>query len=862
MKKILLIVGTVLGIILIALAALPFLVPSSVYANQIEKAASDALGRQVTIAGDARLSIFPVISATVKDVTVANPEGFEEPNMIEASALRGSVRLLPLLSRRVEVSELSFEDATVRLTRLEDGTPNWTFATTDTSGQEVEDEEPSSGGDPFAASIDRASLRNAALIFEDWQSGLRYELTEFDAETSLTSAKKPMSLKARGKFQQEPFELNITLATPQALMGGSEATIDANFGSSLGNVTFDGRLSPAEPISLTGQFSADVPRLKRVQEFLVLDLPVDVEPLGGISASGRIDGEIPALRIDFDELRLSGEGLNASFAGELALGDTPSLDGTISLAVRDAYGLSEQLGLNQPTLQPLRQISANARLEGAIDGLSLESIDFKSNSPNLSASYAGAASFADGGSVDGNISIKSDQLRTLASYFDVDLPQGEDLNSAAFAGQATGSFERISIRSGSFALDDTRVTGTLTADLSARVPSLQADLTVSKLDLSAFLGQDNVADSAENSPTEGWSDEPLDLAALKALNADLSLKAAEVVLGNIVLRDTDIQAVINDGALDATLNQVSAFGGAWTGNAIVDTSIPRPTFKFGLSADKVQARELLDSTAGFDKLSGLGLVTVDFSSAGLSLQDIVSSMNGTLFINLDSGALAGVNLGQLVRTAASLQQLIGAGNLTAESFGNAVSPQSQTDFTSFASTLNVQDGVAQIQNLSLINSVLDVKGSGKIDLGARSMDVRLVPAFDRSGQGASASSIQVDGIPVPLRVHGDWVSPKFAPDLSAVRSALTEKARGKAADELQNAIGGDLGSIVSGVVSGNKPQARDDVATPANPASEDQTDDANDTNQESSEPPAKDSEKDAREQALKQVLSTILKPRE
>ena len=172
MRRILIFAGAGLGVLLILLVTLPFFIPSSVYKTQIEQAATDALGREVSISGNARISIFPGISASVEDVSVANPEGFEAEHMVEAGALRGSVRLWPLLSRRVEVSELSFEDASVMLTRRSDGVVNWEFG--GAGDRTSDDAEPSAGG-PFSASIDRARLRNATLVYEDLATGERYD---------------------------------------------------------------------------------------------------------------------------------------------------------------------------------------------------------------------------------------------------------------------------------------------------------------------------------------------------------------------------------------------------------------------------------------------------------------------------------------------------------------------------------------------------------------------------------------------------------------------------------------------------------------------------------------------------------------
>ncbi|MEP1599393.1 MAG: AsmA family protein, partial [Hyphomonas sp.] len=95
MKRVLLIISGIAILLIIAAVSVPFFIPKSVYKAQIERAATNALQREVTLAGDVNISVFPRISASVQQVTVANPEGFATPNMIEAGELRGSVKWIP-----------------------------------------------------------------------------------------------------------------------------------------------------------------------------------------------------------------------------------------------------------------------------------------------------------------------------------------------------------------------------------------------------------------------------------------------------------------------------------------------------------------------------------------------------------------------------------------------------------------------------------------------------------------------------------------------------------------------------------------------------------------------------------------------
>ncbi len=177
MKRTILILAGIFGLLLVAALTIPFFVPKSVYKTQIEKAATSALNREVLLTGDVSVSVFPRISASVGGVTVANPDGFSAPNMIEAGELRGSVKWMPLLSRRVEVQELAFVDANVQLEKLADGRTNWDFGTAET-------EQPASTGDGASvnASIAKASLKNASLTYRDDEAGTEYVLKDLNLD--------------------------------------------------------------------------------------------------------------------------------------------------------------------------------------------------------------------------------------------------------------------------------------------------------------------------------------------------------------------------------------------------------------------------------------------------------------------------------------------------------------------------------------------------------------------------------------------------------------------------------------------------------------------------------------------------------
>ena len=129
----------------------------------------------------------------------------------------------------------------------------------------------------------------------------------------------------------------------------------------------------------------------------------------------------------------------------------------------------------------------------------------------------------------------------------------------------------------------------------------------------------------------------------------------------------------------------------------------------------------------------------------------------------------------------------------------AFSPSASTDFSKFLGNLKIQNGVATLTELNIDNPVVGVLGTGQIDLGARTLDIRLTPRIDVAATGAG-STIGVGDIPIPVRVYGSWSNVRFGLDSSAVQAELTSRLRNRAASEITNRIGGDAGNILGQVL--------------------------------------------------------------
>jgi uncharacterized protein involved in outer membrane biogenesis len=80
--------GIILLVAVTAALAAPYLVPWNSYRAQLESYGEKLTGRDVAIAGDIAVKLFPWPMLEAKHVSIGNPEGFSEGAFIQADVIR------------------------------------------------------------------------------------------------------------------------------------------------------------------------------------------------------------------------------------------------------------------------------------------------------------------------------------------------------------------------------------------------------------------------------------------------------------------------------------------------------------------------------------------------------------------------------------------------------------------------------------------------------------------------------------------------------------------------------------------------------------------------------------------------------
>jgi AsmA protein len=205
-------VALMVGIIL----ALPFLVDLNKYQDQYKPLLEDALNRKVQLK-DIRLTIWPRIGARVADVVVLDDPAFNSSPFTSLTSLDIGVKLMPLLSGKVEVEEITLRDPVITVIKNKSGVLN--VSTIGRTGVALP-KTPSRAPIPSTEgplkilallAVDRVSLAGGKLTYRDLSAAKTTEYVLQDMELLLRSVRLGQSPSLHVGMIVQPFNLPVKL---------------------------------------------------------------------------------------------------------------------------------------------------------------------------------------------------------------------------------------------------------------------------------------------------------------------------------------------------------------------------------------------------------------------------------------------------------------------------------------------------------------------------------------------------------------------------------------------------------------------------------------------------------------------------
>jgi AsmA protein len=325
-------------------------------------------------------------------------------------------------------------------------------------------------------------------------------------------------------------------------------------------------------------------------------------------------------------------------------------------------------------------------------------------------------------------------------------------------------------------------------------PALDFDLDLDRLNVDRYLppaSEDKTA--KEDSGDQGSGETKIPTEPLRGLAIDQGkVRIGALTVSGAKMEEITVEVTADNGKI--RLNPLSAnlYGGKYQGDIRLDATGDKLGVAVNERLQGVQAQPLLADLAGFSRLVGQGDFTLDATTRGATVTEILDGLKGKAVFGFQDGTIDGINLAQMLRQAMARFQ----GNKA-----SADEPQ-KTDFTTLGGTVRIDGGTLSNDDLNLKTPLMRVTGGGSANVIKREIDYRLNLNVVGSLEGQGGANLsQLKGVPIPLRISGSMMAPSFdlalGEQLEAMakqrvdekKEELKAKAEEKAKEKVQEKVG-------------------------------------------------------------------------
>ena len=216
MKKILIwllaLGGGLLVLVLAAVLIIPRFIDVESYLPTIENKVTEATGRSFSIGRDVEVSVFPWVGASFSNLQLGNPEKFGGGEFVKVQSFEARVKLMPLLSKKIEIDKFVLNGPEIQLVKLEDGSVNWSMGSqkSPTTQDKPAGEKKGKGGEGLPISslqVGEFVVTNGRLLYVD--KGINYTRTVDNINLQLQniSLEQPIDVSFQADVDAKPMSV-------------------------------------------------------------------------------------------------------------------------------------------------------------------------------------------------------------------------------------------------------------------------------------------------------------------------------------------------------------------------------------------------------------------------------------------------------------------------------------------------------------------------------------------------------------------------------------------------------------------------------------------------------------------------------
>lgn len=703
------------------------------YKSVIVKLVKEKKQRTLDLEGDIKLTFWPKLGADLGKVKLSEHNSAREFASIDRAKV--SLALLPLLKKELVVDTIYIDGLNVTAVRHKDGSTNFDDLLS-------KDEEESQ---QIKFDVDGVKVTNTELRFIDEMQDTVYMIKRFNLQTGHIALARPFDLETTFDLVGQKPKLNAKFDISGNFMADVE---NKHYVVKKLDAAINGAVASLKNAHIT--LVGDVDAKPATTELLVDGLKFALE---GAQEDAKIALKLSAPKLTVQKDVVTGKRADVSFSQEKGNDNIHA-----NLALKDIKG-SPQAVQSSGIKGELSATQGSRHIEGKF------SSPFTGNIDKLIFDLPKLA---------GNLNITDPALPKGAMQGAFNLNLHSDLKQ-----EKMNTDLAIDV-------DDLHLKGNI-GIASFSNPVYQFNLNLNKLDADKYI-------TKSDKPADNKSDNtPIDLSALKKLNAQGSLHIGDLKVANIKTNDVNLKLNANQGLAELAPFSANLYRGKMNGSLKIDAR-NTPSIVFKQSMSNIAIEPLLMDAINNDMLSGKGTLNLDITIQGNSVNALKKSLNGNAAINLADGAVKGIDIAGTIRGVKDKLNFMKQANVTGDK-------TKRTDFAEMSASFTIKNGVAHNEDLNIKAPLFRIAGDGDIDIANQTINYTAKPTVVNSLKGQGGSDLGLlNGLTIPIKVTGTFAKPNYALDFSGL-------AAGIAKNKLLENVGGAKGDAIKGLINGNKADA-------------------------------------------------------
>ncbi|PIE15543.1 MAG: AsmA family protein [Rhodobacterales bacterium] len=271
-------------LVIIAIGTL-LLLPGDKIARFAEGQFESATGRAISIGGEVKTTIYPLLGVRTGAIRIANAPWSKSGPMVQAEGMSIGVDLTALFTGDIRIKKIDLQAPKILLEVAQDGRANWEMGKTASAGSGAG---AGQAGDIPAFSLDRALIKNGTLTYLDHGSGGKTSLSEMDIDLRLPEFAGRADLALSARMNGQTVSVKGDVAQFATLLEGGITGVKATVKNGANVVKFNGKAGMSPPAA-DGNLEASLKQMPTLFKLLGM-APVELDK--GMGRSVVVNGKV------------------------------------------------------------------------------------------------------------------------------------------------------------------------------------------------------------------------------------------------------------------------------------------------------------------------------------------------------------------------------------------------------------------------------------------------------------------------------------------------------------------------------------------------------------------------------------------